>query len=85
MFDTDEDGTLDAKELANLITFFRERGGNVPATEAETETMQASSLRIASRLIKTFDKDGDGKLNADELMDMQDLLKGGGNSAAAKE
>ena len=90
MFDTDEDGGLDAAELAPLIDFLRNRGVSAASGSARLNGSAASgsapfsSLRFAHGLIAAFDKNGDGQLDADELADMQSMFQGGGNAKASK-
>jgi len=73
-FDKKQNGKLDLDELTAAVTYLRNRArGNsaVPLADDDPE-----SRIVAQRLIRTFDADGDGTLDADELANMIAVFKG---------
>ena len=76
-FDDDDDGKLDAGELAKLIAYFRTRNG---AAQGGLLASADPSV-LAQRAIMLEDRNGDGKLDEKEmaeLLRMMNKLGGGG-------
>lgn len=76
-FDTDDDGKLDQKELANLIAYFRERNGS----NSGGLLASAPPEELARRAIMLEDRDGDGKLDKKEMAALLLLMNSVGGGA----
>jgi hypothetical protein len=77
MFDENEDNALDADELAKAIVFLRHRAHNNADIATDSTASDAQAMIVAARLIKSFDANGNGKLEVDELQTMLTTLRGG--------
>jgi Ca2+-binding EF-hand superfamily protein len=69
-FDRNGDGALDASELAAAIAEHQEHHAAKTGKTVKATKGPASDIAKAEMLIKRFDTNGDGKLNAAELQNM---------------
>lgn len=75
-FDADSDGNLDAKELAKLIAYFRNRDG----ADRGGILASASPETLANNAIMLEDRNGDKKLDTDEMKALLKLFSSRGGS-----
>ena len=74
-FDKNGDGTLDASELAAALAQYQEHHAAKSGKPAKTTKEPNADLAKAEALIKRFDTNGDGKLDATELQAMRAAME----------
>ncbi len=78
-FDKDNDGTLDAAELASLISYMQQKNSlknSAGGGQAGSLLQSADPKQAAAFLLGLCDKNGDGKLDKAELLSVSRLMRG---------